>query len=381
MPGDPSLSIYFHFPFCNTKCPYCHFAIFPNQLKWHRRFLTTLFLEWDRLLAKLQGRPVVSLYFGGGTPTLFPDGIVQVLQRARAELSLVANCEITVEANPESLSLPIMHKLKEAGVNRLSLGIQSFDHHLLKVLGREHSAQRGIDAIVTANQAGISNLTIDLMYELPYQTETSWKKTLAIVATLPITHISLYNLTFEPSTSFNQRQNLLKPFLPSEKMTVALLKSGVAAFKAMGLEQYEISAFAKPGYQSVHNSGYWQGRSFFGLGPSAFSYSEGKRWRNTRALPRYVQALEKGTSSVDFEEKLSYPANVCELLAIGLRLTKGIDLAIFEQRFGLLPLAVYDTLTALAKAGWLTYVDSKVKLTKRGQLVYDSVAEELIIAE
>ena len=379
MPGKEPLSLYFHFPFCRSKCPYCHFAVFPDRPQWKDRFLKALFLEWACLTPLLHDRPILSIYFGGGTPALFPEGIVAVLDKVRRSAVLARGCEVTVEANPESFTLTTATTLYQAGVNRLSFGIQSFDPTLLRLLGRQATAAQGKEAIVCAATAGFRAISIDLMYEIPYQTMTSWTSTLRALRDLPIDHLSLYNLTFEPHTPFKKKEAFLKPHLPSEDLALALLNRGIAAFEALGLNQYEISAFGRPGSGSVHNSGYWEGRPFFGLGPSAFSYDRGKRRRNLFSLPRYVEALEKGRSPVDFEEMLPYPANVCELFAIGLRLVKGVELVSFEKKFGALPPQTTTVLDQLAEKAWLTHKNGTVQLTKQGRLFYDSVAEALIV--
>ncbi len=373
------ISLYFHFPFCRAKCPYCHFAVFPDRPQWKDRFLNALFLEWDHLAPRVRHRPILSIYFGGGTPTLFPEGIAAVLNKVRHSACVANPCEVTVEANPESFTSATAAMLHQAGVNRLSFGIQSFDPALLRLLGRKATAAQGKEAIQCAATAGFRSISLDLMYEIPYQTMASWTSTLRALRDLPINHLSLYNLTFEPHTPFKKKEALLKPHLPSEDLALALLNQGIAAFEALGLNQYEISAFSHPGSSSIHNSGYWEGRPFFGLGPSAFSYHQGKRWRNLASLPHYVQAIEKGRSPVDFEERLPYPANVCELFAIGLRLVKGVDLALFEKKFGPLPPTVTTTLDKLAATNWLTQARGVVQLTQQGRLFYDSIAEALIV--
>ena len=276
-------------------------------------------LEWRRRLPQLLGKRIVSIYFGGGTPTLFCEGIAEILQWTR-ELEIASDCEITVEGNPDEVTEPLLQILLQAGVNRLSLGVQSLDDSSLQVLERRHSAQKAKAAIFEASRSGFQNISIDLMFDLPGQTEQSWQETLNQAATLPITHLSLYNLTLEPHTVFFKKKSLLEPLIPKPETSLQLLERAIASIEQMGLLRYEISAFAKPGKESRHNMGYWTARPFLGLGPSAFSYWEKKRFRNIANIQRYARSLKEGTSPIDFEEELLYPDSANELLAVQLRL-------------------------------------------------------------
>jgi oxygen-independent coproporphyrinogen-3 oxidase len=315
---------------------------------------------------------IISLYFGGGTPFLHPEAIRAILDRA-SRLKLHPQVEITVEANPEQLTFEKLQAFKNMGVNRLSLGIQSLDDELLKLLGRTHTSQKGIQAVEMAYREGFDNLTIDLMYELPYQTLSTWKQTLSTLKTLPITHLSLYNLTFEKQTIFAKKESKLRPHLPSPEESVTMLEMLCMTCKEMHLSRYEISAFAKPNYMSVHNRGYWIGRPFLGLGPSAFSDWNGKRFQNVSHLKRYEEKLNQGEIPIDFEEELPYPANLHERLAIHLRLTEGIKKKTFP-----IPKTAYPILEELKEEGLLQESDESIFLTERGLLFYDLVAEKII---
>src|SRR5579864_9300472 len=253
MPTTGEVSLYFHIPFCRRKCPYCHFYVVPHETKAANALLESLRLEWDQNKHLIQGKNIISVYFGGGTPFLIgPEAITEILSWIQP-----SNAEITLEANPEDVTLPAMQAFAKAGINRVSLGVQSLDNPLLIVLGRHHSAQQAISAIQATNEAGISNITIDLMYEIPQQTLTSWKNTLAQLETLPITHLSLYNLTIEPQTVFYKKRAQLTPLLPSSEESLTMLNLAVASLEKMGLKRYEISAFAKKDFIARHNTGYW----------------------------------------------------------------------------------------------------------------------------
>ncbi len=368
MPTTGEISLYFHIPFCRRKCPYCHFYVVPHENKAAQNLLGSLRQEWDLNKHLVQGKKIVSVYFGGGTPFLIgPEAINEIL----SWISPPSDAEVTLEANPEDVDLSAMQAFAKAGINRVSLGVQSLDNHLLKVLGRHHSAQQAIAAIFATAEAGISNITIDLMYELPQQNLTSWKNTLAQLPNLPITHLSLYNLTIEPQTVFYKRRSTLTPLLPSSEESLSMLNTAVESLERMGLKRYEISAFAKEGFIARHNTGYWLGRPFLGFGPSAFSYFEGKRYRNFCDLKKYTAALNEEKSPVDFTEQLSPLASLHERLAVKLRMLAGVDKREFP-----VDEALYQK---LQDKGWLQLHHNSAKLTEQGLLFYDSLAEEIIL--
>lgn len=374
------VSLYIHVPFCTKKCPYCHFFVQPDSLEHQTLFLSALEKEWIIRSPFLQNKSISSIYFGGGTPSLLParslEKILSWIQCGPASLS--PHCEITLEANPETISLQSMRDFAHVGINRASIGVQSFNDSLLQILGRTHDSLKAKKAIHAAYEAGLSNLSIDLMYELPYQTLSQWEDSLAQVKDLPISHLSLYNLVFEPGTSFYKKSKILSPHLPSEEDCLTMLQQAVKHLEEYGLKRYEISAFAKPGYESIHNTGYWTARPFLGLGPSAFSYWEGRRFRNKAHLKKYAEMLEQNQFPEDFEEILPFEEKQKELLAVELRLLKGVDIQVFEQKHGALPSSTRKSLQILVSKQWIKQEGVKYLLTEEGLLFYDSVASELI---
>ena len=304
---------------------------------------------------------LISLYFGGGTPSLFGP------ERLREVISWSPPCEeITLEANPEGVTRELFEAYRQAGITRISLGIQSFDTQHLLQLGRTHNASTAERAVDLIREAGFDNLSVDLMYDLPSQSLATWEQTLKIAARLPITHLSLYNLTIEPHTVFFKYREKLEKTLPDAELSLKMYQTAQETLHAAGLEQYEISAFAKKGYYSRHNTGYWLGRPFFGLGPSAFSYWNHKRFRNIAHLKKYTEKLSQNFFPIDFEEELSPEARERELFAINLRLLQGAPLPSFAPE-----------LSPLIDAG-LLLIDPNVRLTPRGLTLYDSIAAELI---
>lgn len=315
--------------------------------------------------------PATSIYFGGGTPSLLtPDEIAEIL----SWLPRSPSTEVTLEANPESTSVERMRSFKDAGVNRVSIGVQAFDDALLATLSRGHSSEHAVNAIVSTVEAGISNISIDLMYDLPRQTRSQWRRTLQIAASLPITHLSLYNLAIEPQTVFYKYRERLAALRPAPEASREMYCDAMELLENAGLEQYEISAFARNGQISQHNSGYWTGRPFLGIGPSAFSYWGGSRFRNHCHFNRWVEGCAAGRLASDFTETLAPEAACRELLTIKLRLREGVDL----EHFTLLEPETAETIDRYVALGFLKKNGTKVTLTKEGYLFYDSIAVDLI---
>ena len=371
MPTSGELSLYVHIPFCTYKCPYCHFYVIQDKESLKDQLLKGLLTEMTSWEEHVQDRKIVSVYFGGGTPSLFgPKRIEALLNHIEPD----GDCEVTIEANPENITSELMRDYLQAGINRVSIGVQSFDDGELSLLGRRHEASKAEKAIHTTFEAGCKNISIDLMYEVPRQTITSWDKTLHRVATLPITHLSLYNLQIEPYTPFAKRESELRKLMPDDETGAAMYREAISQLAKIGLQQYEISAFCRDGLYSRHNVGYWIGREFLGLGPSAFSYYEGERFQNVANLVRYCKALEAGGSPIDFRDEVTPGKRVRELLAIGLRLNQGIDLSRWHPLDG----ETQKAIQVLVNQGLLQENAQHIALTEKGILFYDLVASEII---
>lgn len=310
-------------------------------MRFQKLYMEALRREWEQKKSLLENYQLVSIYFGGGTPSLLgSDNISTILSW------LPSASEVTLEANPESMIAP-------SGINRLSVGIQSFDDILLQKLGRTHTAKEAEEAIRTSP---IENISIDLMYDLPNQSVAQWESTLERALALPINHISLYNLTIEPHTSFYKRRHTLQ--LPSQDDSLQMLQTAINMCSSF--ERYELSAFAKPSYKSKHNMGYWTGRPFLGLGPSAFSYWDNARFRTTAHFNKWV----RNPHTHDFHERLPQKERDAEMLAVGLRLIKGVETELNVE--------------TLIAEGWLERKERRVCLTKKGQLFHDTVAERVM---
>lgn len=330
------------------------------------RWLTALLKEFDLRSPFFQKKELVSCYFGGGTPFLLS---LPYFEKILSKIP--SGIEITVEMNPEDLSKEKLQGLKELGVNRLSVGVQSFDDELLKILGRNHDGAKASETIETAFAVGFNNITIDLMYDIPTQGVFPFKRSLEIAYNLPITHLSLYNLTIEPHTAFHRKKKLLEKKLPSDDESLLMLQEAVSLFDQGPWERYEISAFAKNDHRSQHNLGYWQGREFLGLGPSAFSYIDGSRSQNVANFPEYEKAIHEGRPPTGFSETLPYPASLYEMIAVGIRVKEGVCLSSPSPELMI-------KLKKLHYQGFIKSEQDYYTLTKKGQLFYDEVAIELI---
>ncbi len=381
IPQRPNISLYFHIPFCTHKCHYCHFYVIPDKAFYKTQLMEGLALEWQQRLPQMQNTQIESIYFGGGTPSLLgAERIAHILDTVKAALPFGAEPpEITLEANPENISTELMQSYAQAGINRVSIGVQTLDPPLLQMLSRQHTAHKAIDAVISTAQAGIGNISIDLMYDLPGQTLQSWQSTLERACTLPIAHLSLYNLTIEPHTPFYIRREALQKLMPDSDTSAQMHVMAIDTLLGHGWEHYEISAFSKNGCISRHNVGYWTSRPFLGFGPSAFSYWEGARFQNCSNLSKYLRALKVQKSPVDFTEELPLHAHQRELLAIQLRLRAGVDMTAFQQTHGPLESEVLQSIQGLIHSELLeSSANSILRLTRRGMLLYDTVAVELI---
>jgi oxygen-independent coproporphyrinogen-3 oxidase len=358
----------------------------------------------------LQGKRIVSIYFGGGTPSLLEaDEIKRLLDSlfdalSKLQVTIDPHIEITLEVNPEDLASGSDHLtlgpyaqpneqkrikfnlLLQAGINRLSFGIQSLQDKELQLLSREHSSSAAIEAIHRAAEIGFCNISIDLIYDLPDQTLSSWIASLHHTSSLPITHLSLYNLAIEPHTSFYKRRHELALRMPKGEESHQMYMAAVEILASIGLLQYEISAFAKPGFHSRHNSGYWLGRNYIGFGPSASSLWNNRRYRNYSNLHRYRQLITLGMSGEDEVDLLDPVLLAHEQLILRLRLKQGVNLQEHRARYPELSTEVTKILEIFQARGFIEQLNqdshqglnSTYRLTYEGMRYFDHIAVELL---
>ena len=368
--------IYIHFPFCLQKCVYCSFYSVAS-LQRRAEYWEGLFKEMELRKDFLPGKNIDTLYIGGGTPSLCtPAELERLMEQIHRHFTLSPSAEITMEANPEQLTADYLSALKTVGINRLSIGVQSFDDEILRLLNRRHDAATALSAVQEAARAGFDNLSIDLIYDIAYRTGEMWRQELATALRLPIVHLSCYSLTVEENTLLARRVREGQPYLPEEADTerdFLILREMTA--KA-GFQQYEISNFAKEGRISRHNHAYWTGEPYLGLGPAAHSYRHPVRQWNVADLKRYVEGMACGEPDIE-KEVLTPAQQYDEFVLLRLRTREGIPLQELEKKFG--AGRKQQLLKQLQQVNPAHYVadTETVRLTEAGLLFADAVAEEL----
>lgn len=322
--------IYIHIPFCRRACHYCDFH-FTTNLKNSNSVVDSILKEIYLQKVYLEGESVSTIYFGGGTPTLLPTSdLGRMINQISLAHSVDNGAEITVEANPEDLSIEKLKELREIGVNRLSLGTQSFIDAELQWMNRMHSADQAMDSIRNAQNLGFDNISIDLIFGLPAQTEADWLFNLDKAVSLEIQHISSYGLTIEKKTVLENRIRKGQQIPPDEEMANRFLQMNMEFFPTNGFEHYETSNYAKEGFISQHNSNYWKGEKYLGLGPSAHSFNGISRQWNLRSNAGYTAALDSENAHFEREE-LSVADRINEHILVGLRTKWGIQKEVLNQ--------------------------------------------------
>ena len=375
-----ALALYVHWPFCVSKCPYCDFNSHVrdeiDQDKWREALLADLAHE-ARLLP---GRRLTSIFFGGGTPSLMsPSTVEALIVSALTHWPAADDIEITLEANPNSVEADRFADLASAGVNRLSLGLQSFDDSALRFLGRAHSAAEGQRALEIA-QTNFPRVSFDLIYASPGDTEDRWSKTLERALSLGTTHLSLYQLTIEPGTRF-ATMVARGDFEPIEADHAASLYELTADMtSAAGVPAYEISNHAMPGHESRHNLTYWRYRDYAGVGPGAHGRRLGARTLRHKKPENFLPALVRNGHGI-VEEELMLPTEAAdEALVMGLRLAEGVDVEALSARFGA-PIVDWRRVDRLVASGHLIRDGGRIATTPAGCLVLDSILGEIAAVE
>ncbi len=381
-----AFSLYVHIPYCRAKCPYCDFNSYAADSWPEQDYTRALIAEMGRRAQEppFAGEPIKTVFFGGGTPSLFnPASINEVIEAAARTFTLEHDAEITLEANPGTVEQSKLRDLRAAGVNRISLGAQSFDAVILEFLGRIHNAGEIREAVEMARRAGFERLNLDLIFAVPGQTIAGVVSDIAHAAALTPEHISAYNLAFEPGTLFFAEMTRGK-IRALENEEQALMYAAVRAeMPRRGYRIYEISNYAYPGHECRHNLTYWRGESYLGLGAGAHSFARrdagGRRWWNERNPIRYMTlALAPGLAEAGAED-IDAATAMGEFVFLNLRLREGFRLDDFKARFG----KTFDDAFGarsrdLVKSGLLEYERDRVRLTERGLELADSVFAEFV---
>lgn len=368
--------IYLHIPFCRQACNYCNFH-FATSLHYKPEMISAMLNEIGIQRSFLQGGAVETIYFGGGTPSLLEmDELCHLLEKIRKEFTVDTDVEITLEANPDDITEEKLVNWKKAGINRMSIGIQSFFDEDLRWMNRAHTAQQAEQCLLLTKKY-FSNITIDLIYGLPGLTDERWKSNVEKVLSYSIPHISCYALTVEIHTPLDKliREKKVTNVDPEKQSQQFLLL--MSWLEEAGYEHYEISNFALPGYRSRHNSAYWKGKPYLGIGPSAHSYNGALRQWNISNNQKYIQSINEGNIPAE-KEILTHTQRANEYIMISLRTKEGIDLAKLDEEE---QTRLLGTATKYIDSGMIEVNNNAFVLTKEGKLFADGIAADLFISE
>lgn len=372
--------MYVHVPFCRHRCGYCNFSVIANRDDLQDRFLDAIEIELNAI-AHSRARPIPldTLYLGGGTPTQLTRGRLKRLLGLLAQhTSTSSETEFTAEANPEDIDDDVLSVLVDGGVNRLSLGVQSFDNEKLKVLQRGHSRDQAIRSTEAASDR-IGNVSIDLIFGTPEETSLQWNEELDLAASLPIEHLSTYSLTYEKGTEFwsRRRRGELQEIPEDEDIDMYLACPD--RLGRSGFEHYEISSFAKPGSRSRHNSAYWNGHTWYAIGPGAARFVDGARHVNHRSPTTYIKRMISDGDATIETEPIRLEQHAAELAAFGIRQIDGIDLSKLNQRVGFdYRRNLMSVIDEFVQSGLLELKSDRLRLSQQGLLLADMVERRIL---
>jgi putative oxygen-independent coproporphyrinogen III oxidase len=381
MKSEP-FSLYIHIPYCVSKCPYCDFNSHVVAQIPEDGYTDALLreLEYFGDQAGWRGRTLQSIFFGGGTPSTFkPTSIGKLLAWAAATFPIANDCEITMEANPGTVDAANFAGYRDAGVNRISIGVQSFQPKLLRFLGRIHSADEAKKALNVVKQSGFENFSFDLMYANPGQTLADLEADLDTALTFQPPHLSAYNLTFEEGTPFHHEYSAGRMANLNEDEEIAMAELIDTKLGAAGLKRYEISNYARPWFHSRHNVNYWHCGDYLGLGAGAHSYRRnddgitGQRWNNEKNPAKYIAQIDESRHAMIERETIDSHKAAAEFMFLGLRMTEGIRLEIFRQRFGQTPLELYPQIDTWIGSDLLVENGGFLRFTAKGLMLANSI--------
>jgi oxygen-independent coproporphyrinogen-3 oxidase len=375
-----AIGLYLHIPYCLHKCGYCDFNSHNINEAEMESYVRALLSEMEQAAKDARNYRVDTIFFGGGTPTTLPSlELARILKACCSNFQMLNGAEITLEANPATIPQSDLRQLRDAGFNRLSIGVQSFDPDELKRLERVHSVDEIYLTVERARQAGFDNLSLDLMFGLPEQTMKRWQDNLQKAIDLQPEHISAYNLTIEPDTVFYKQQSQGQLKMPPDDFQRELHEVTIDKLTPKEYRRYEISNYAKPGRRCRHNMNYWMNGEYLGLGAGASSFFNGDRTKNTNLPARYITQINKSKTAVESRETPSRHQRMGESVMLGLRLREGIHLPNFEQQFGIsFREAFRDEIARLKETGLLEIRGGRAFLSREGWFLADSVIVEFI---
>jgi oxygen-independent coproporphyrinogen-3 oxidase len=373
--------IYLHIPFCRSKCNYCNFISRPWDKSLGARYWRAVVRELEAYVdPAVEIPPVDSIYLGGGTPSLLPSAHVEgMLTACRNRFAIVPDCEISMEANPGTLTREKLSRCLSAGVNRVSMGAQSFWDDELAAICRIHKADQIVTSCCLLREAGLRNFSLDLMLGLPGQTEARWRASLHAAIAMEPSHLSFYMLELSSKTPLFGLVESGKCRLPDDDAVADWYLIGIDILESHGYEQYEISNFARPGCQCRHNLKYWRREPVLGFGVAAHSHDVATRYANSSDLDEYLESVEAGRSAVRWREPVSDVRALEETMYLGLRLVSGLDWRKVRAEFSSVDVAACASrLRELADAGLLEWQDARVRLTRRGMLLSNEVFQNFV---
>lgn len=379
-----SISMYIHVPLCVKKCAYCDFTSFAGRMGMRDTYVQAVCREIRAQAAFFGERRVSTVFFGGGTPTLLDGGQIRmIMDTLRACFLLEEGAEITMEGNPGTLTEENLCAYRAAGVNRLSLGVQSMDDALLDAIGRIHTSQEAVQAVVMAREAGFQNINLDLMYGLPGQTAAQWTDTLKKAIALCPTHLSCYSLILEEGTPlYSAAQTGACAPLPDEDVLCAMDEATLALTAQNGFERYEVSNFAKPGFACRHNIVYWECLPYLGVGCAAHSDMDGRRFYNPESWEAYLHLTDGQTQMRREEGENTREERMFERMMMGMRMVRGVDTARFARDFSAAPEEIWPgTIRRMIDCALMERAGERLRLTPRGMQVMNSVLVELLEEE
>ena len=375
--ASSTVGLYIHIPYCQNKCPYCAFYSVPIDAADPNRLIDAIFTELDSYNI---AEPVETIYIGGGSPTCLPEDVLaRLVSGLNTRFGSVA--EFTMECNPAQADEPILRQLHCFGVNRLSIGAQSFNAKELKTLGRIHSPRQIVEAVRVGKKAGFENIGLDLMFGIPGSSMKTWRHSLKSAASLKVQHLSVYSLTIEKRTPFERAVRKGKLVMVDESLERQMCKTARSFLRNEGFEQYEISNFATGGFECRHNLRYWRNLPVIGIGPSAASWYQGKRATNVADVAKYIKRIESGQSAQS-EVYIPSPEQIAsESAVLGLRMTKGIDAREYQKQIGFNLARLFgDAIKKHCYNGLLECTpDDHCRLTEKGLSYADTVAQDFIL--
>jgi oxygen-independent coproporphyrinogen-3 oxidase len=375
-----SLGIYIHIPFCRSRCNYCHFVCMQYDRETANRYQEAVRREIELFSSSRTAAQVDSIYFGGGTPSLVPaEHISGILAECRRSFTLAEDSEVSLEANPDTINAEDLSVIRSAGVNRISLGAQSFSDRELAAIGRIHSSGKILESLKQLRYGAFENINLDLILGLPHQTSESWRQNLQEAVRLSVPHISVYMLDLDEESALSELVATGSIELPAEDLVSDLYLYTIDFLSSCGYLQYEISNFAKPGYECLHNLKYWKRQQVQGFGLASHSFDGDSRYANKSGIQEYFQAIEAGDIPLNWRQPVTPEQAMQEKLFLGLRLREGVDWSLLSGTYGHKRLSQLENfLQDLSKEGFIEWNGSVVRLTSTGMLLSNEIFQEFI---